>query len=300
MHTPATQDAGWLLRPVDSLFYIIEMVYSQGPPKMTTWIKCDATINDVTYTWSNGSYFINTATPTSGLAAGAIFGSARGILPWAAFGGQVDIITENSATMSDYNAAFSNMMASGIIARAAGLLVPVNTTSAVSFSSILVTQYPIIPLLILLLLLYTYTLLAIGIMVAAMFTRTSSILLHQESGGSKRISVLALAQRSIVSPLGIIAAMLTRDTSTSEKGVLQEIMASHARASVALDDANLFEPTEKSSMEPRRVIVGLGGGNYKQPMFGVWLAQEKEKSGIISSRYSVETLRDSDHDASGP
>jgi len=249
---------------------------------------CNVSVQDANFTWSGGSYTIDAVSPASGFVAGAVFGPMVETTAASVLSGQIEVLALTAPSVSDYERGLSDILANGMISRASGLLMPVSTTTSVTFSNLLITQYPVVPLFILLLLLYVYALLAVSLMVAAMLTRSSPITLDEADGGSRTVSTLVLAQRSIVSPLSIIAAMFAREQLGREEGGKRHddkdngnggaAAAACARASVALEDAHLFDPSEHTSMTPRRVVLGLGGGDAAQPAFGLWLASEEENT----------------------
>ena len=239
---------------------------------------CDVSISQVDFTWRNDSYTIDNSAPASGFVAGAIFGPTRQTVASSDLLGQVEFLSLTAPTILEFEKGLSNIMAKGMIARAAGMLMPSNTTDVATFDSLLITQYPTLPLFILLLLLYVYAILAISLMLAAMLTRSSHLTLSEESGRSRDVSMLALAQRTIVSPLSLIASMFDRSGETSSQVGGQHVTsASRARASAALDDIALFDASENTPLNPPRVTIGLGGDSA-QPRFGLWLAGNSHKS----------------------
>lgn len=244
-------------------------------PQIVT--SCNTSVNEVEYTFSNGTYTIDNISPASDFVTGAMFGPTRQLTVASVLSGQMEVLGLTAPTVSEYEKGISNLLANGMVARASGLLMSVNTTKASTFSSVLITQYPIVPLIILLLLLYTYTILAMSLMVAAMLTPSSHITLNQDFGEPTRVSTLALAQRSIVNPLSVIATMFARELKIEDDFNSQSAVI-RARASVALEDTALFEASEHASVNPPRVAIGLGGGNPSQPAFGLWLAEEEKQS----------------------
>lgn len=231
---------------------------------------CDVSVNQVEFTWRNGSYTVDNSAYASGFVAGAVFGPTIQTVAASNLLGQVELLSLTAPTISAFEIGLSNLLANGMIARASGLLMPADTIAAATFDSLLITQYPIMPLFILLLLLYVYAILAISLMIAAMLTRSSHLTVQHSSGGPQKVSMLALTQRAIVSPLGVIAALF-------DGSLTAHHAASRAHASAALDDTALFEVSEQISADPPRVFAGLGGGDGEQPAFGLWLDRQEEK-----------------------
>jgi hypothetical protein len=234
---------------------------------------CNTSVSDVSLTWAKLSYVIDNSTLSSGFAAGAIFGPTLQTVMPSYLAATIESMALDANVLADYETGLSNMLADGMVDRASPLLSPTDTTAASAFSPLLVTQYPILPLFTFILLLYIYAILVVSLLLAAILTRSSHIVVERLSGEPRRVPTLALAHRNIVNPLSTIAVMFAKDqdasVATGKDG--HDVAAVHARASVAMAESKLFESSEKASTDPPRVVVGLREGTSTQPMFGLWL-----------------------------